>query len=68
MTATNISHFIHWLTTTTRDPNAVYIIFRPVSVIFHCVCTENIIFAPTIGRLDTLITALYCISGEKLLG
>ena len=39
----------------------------PVSVIFHCVHAENAIFAPTAGRLETPITALYCISGEKLL-
>jgi len=45
-----------------------YIIFMHVSVIFHCVHTENAIFAPTAGRLETPITALYCISGEKLLG
>jgi len=44
-----------------------YIIFMSVSVIFHCVHTENDIFAPTTGRLETPITALYCISGEKLL-
>jgi len=39
----------------------------PVSVIFHCVHTENAIFASAIGRLETPITAVYCISGEKSL-
>ena len=52
-----------WLTKQRRTTN--YIIFMPVSVIFHGVHTEYAIFAPTTGRLETPITALYCISGEK---
>jgi len=35
--------------------------------VFHCVHMENAIFAATAGRLETPVTALYCISGEKLL-
>ena len=38
--------------------------FMPVSF-FHCLHPENAIFAPTTGRFETPITALYCISGEK---
>ena len=60
-----------WLTKHKEGPQ-----YRPTSSsclfhfslfhIFHCVCTENAIFAPTTGRLDTSIKAQYCISGEKL--
>ena len=39
----------------------------PVSVIFHYVHMKSAIFAPTTSRLDTPITGLFYISGEKLL-
>jgi len=44
--------FRAYMANETKRRTTTYIIFMPVSVIFHCVPMENAIFAPTTGRLD----------------
>jgi len=56
--------FVHtWLTKQKEGPQITS--FSCLFLSFFTVHTKNAIFASTTGRLETPITALYCISGEK---
>ena len=50
-----------------RNRNENDVICGPSFCFVSHVCTKSAIFAPAAGRLDIALTAVYGISGEKLL-